>query len=516
MERPTRVNPLVTIALLISLFVPLAAFAEAADLDTMATLTPTPCVGTCDGGGSVTVDELLVMVNIALGNVTVSACEPGDANRDGRITVDELVAAVSNALYGCGVMPPPPLPTRTRTPTLSPTPTRTPIPVGGLCTSSNPGACSTNNCVDGVCCNQSSCPGGEACNITGHVGNCVTVPTPTPTMRGPGVSCTPAVDNQCEIDLFCVEGVCCDSPDCAAPDQCDIPGFQGQCIPPGSVGDPCSKNSHCETGLICSDAGVCAIPPTATPTFIVFATPGTPGPTPGATVSGNVRMPNGQVARGPQSVLERFAALVAQEADAISGNVSSVGRNVPVTLTRVLSDGTTQTGSRTTFTGDQGEYSIELPSGDEQTCRYQVSVGSDVTLTRAFVFSTTAAVDIDFVSETAVRLILAQVNAGVSLCAFSPAGIQSILDAIRLAGGTATGSGVQQLNTDAFLLAAADPGVQQAVLAASGATPTPNPICFPANASCQLNSDCCDGAAAFKTVSEARLASIRCWPSAVT
>ena len=32
------------------------------------------------------------MVNIALGNADMSACQPGDANGDGQITVDEISA----------------------------------------------------------------------------------------------------------------------------------------------------------------------------------------------------------------------------------------------------------------------------------------------------------------------------------------------------------------------------------------------------------------------------------------
>jgi hypothetical protein len=60
-----------------------------------------PCDGDCNGDGAVTIDELLTMVNIALGNVTVRDCTPGDANGDGQITVDEILAAVTNALNGC-------------------------------------------------------------------------------------------------------------------------------------------------------------------------------------------------------------------------------------------------------------------------------------------------------------------------------------------------------------------------------------------------------------------------------
>jgi len=67
-----------------------------------ATAVPTPlCVGDCNGNDVVTVDELLTMVNIALGNDEVSTCEAGDPNHDGQITVDEILMAVNNALNGC-------------------------------------------------------------------------------------------------------------------------------------------------------------------------------------------------------------------------------------------------------------------------------------------------------------------------------------------------------------------------------------------------------------------------------
>jgi hypothetical protein len=71
------------------------------------TATPTPlpiaplCVGDCNGGHDVTVDEILIMVNIALGSAPISACEPGDANQDGDITVTEIIAAVNFALTAC-------------------------------------------------------------------------------------------------------------------------------------------------------------------------------------------------------------------------------------------------------------------------------------------------------------------------------------------------------------------------------------------------------------------------------
>lgn len=59
------------------------------------------CTGSCNGDGEVTINELLTMVNIALGTASISDCEAGDANQDGEITVNEILAAVNNALGGC-------------------------------------------------------------------------------------------------------------------------------------------------------------------------------------------------------------------------------------------------------------------------------------------------------------------------------------------------------------------------------------------------------------------------------
>jgi hypothetical protein len=60
-----------------------------------------PCAGDCDGSGDVTVNELITMVNIALGNAPLSNCPIGDADGSGDITINEILAAVNNALSGC-------------------------------------------------------------------------------------------------------------------------------------------------------------------------------------------------------------------------------------------------------------------------------------------------------------------------------------------------------------------------------------------------------------------------------
>ena len=61
------------------------------------------CVGDCDGSGDVTVNEIISMVNIALGSAPLSSCPVGDADGSGDITINEIIAAVNNAL---GVCPP--------------------------------------------------------------------------------------------------------------------------------------------------------------------------------------------------------------------------------------------------------------------------------------------------------------------------------------------------------------------------------------------------------------------------
>jgi hypothetical protein len=59
------------------------------------------CAGDCNHTGSVTVDEILTMDDIAFGSLSFSTCPEGDANNDGRITVDDILTAVQHALTGC-------------------------------------------------------------------------------------------------------------------------------------------------------------------------------------------------------------------------------------------------------------------------------------------------------------------------------------------------------------------------------------------------------------------------------
>jgi len=69
-----------------------------------STATPLPpsCVGDCNADGTVTVNELIVGVNLFLGEVPLGACPAFDVNRDGVVLVNEVVAGVNSALGPCG------------------------------------------------------------------------------------------------------------------------------------------------------------------------------------------------------------------------------------------------------------------------------------------------------------------------------------------------------------------------------------------------------------------------------
>ncbi len=71
------------------------------------------CTGDCNGDGEVTVDEILVGVNVALDRTALPTCPSLDGDQNGRVTVDELISAVRAALQGC---PTPPTPTATPVP----------------------------------------------------------------------------------------------------------------------------------------------------------------------------------------------------------------------------------------------------------------------------------------------------------------------------------------------------------------------------------------------------------------
>ncbi len=58
------------------------------------------CSGDCNGDGRITVDEIITLVNIALGDAQASSCARGIANV-AQVGIALIVEAIGNALNGC-------------------------------------------------------------------------------------------------------------------------------------------------------------------------------------------------------------------------------------------------------------------------------------------------------------------------------------------------------------------------------------------------------------------------------
>jgi hypothetical protein len=59
-----------------------------------------PCTGDCDASGTVTVNELITMVNVALGNAQPTACPSGIPSGAG-VDISLIIQAVNHALTSC-------------------------------------------------------------------------------------------------------------------------------------------------------------------------------------------------------------------------------------------------------------------------------------------------------------------------------------------------------------------------------------------------------------------------------
>ena len=83
-----------------------------------ATTAASPCIVSCNGQPDVTVDQVVVGMNILRGAADRSVCSNLDMNGDTQVTFDELVFALDAGLRGCPPEPPNP-PAATVTPTVS-------------------------------------------------------------------------------------------------------------------------------------------------------------------------------------------------------------------------------------------------------------------------------------------------------------------------------------------------------------------------------------------------------------
>jgi hypothetical protein len=68
---------------------------------TVAEPNTPPCAGDCNEDLFVSIDELVIGINVLLARVPLAECAAVDENDNGRVGVNELVSAVDNALHGC-------------------------------------------------------------------------------------------------------------------------------------------------------------------------------------------------------------------------------------------------------------------------------------------------------------------------------------------------------------------------------------------------------------------------------
>ncbi|MEO8602973.1 MAG: hypothetical protein ABI629_10380 [bacterium] len=100
---------------------------DTAIVDITPTATAVPgntCFGDCNGDGTVSINELITLVNIALDSQPLSACPslpPGTV-----VSIADLISAVNNALNGCPSTPTPTATLAVPTGTASATATKTP------------------------------------------------------------------------------------------------------------------------------------------------------------------------------------------------------------------------------------------------------------------------------------------------------------------------------------------------------------------------------------------------------
>jgi len=250
------------------------------------------CVGDCSHDSVVTVDELVVLVNVALGQAALLGCQAGDMNGDGDITVAELVAAVLSALGGC------------QSPSCQ---TACDCQAGYLC--GRDGQCFAGD-VAVHCCDLGPCPDGSQCQGRDGTVNLCPAPTATtfPTENEPAATTRPVgeggvlkVDSvrqssptptpqcmtacDCPAGQFCDWGqcrtgtapvYCCDTDPCPDGEQCQqrdgrrsscgclptpTPTPQGECetacdCPPGLL----CHAGRCHVGIVpvyCCDSGTC-------------------------------------------------------------------------------------------------------------------------------------------------------------------------------------------------------------------------------------------------------------------
>jgi hypothetical protein len=201
--------------------------------------TPTPtapstggCVGDCDDDGAVRINELILGVNMALGNVEVSACPSFQCVQDVEgVLVNCLLLAVNNALSGCA--------------SAIPTPTPTPCTIG-QCVSPSYG-CTGRACGP----HGPSCLSDEFCDFSGRQCACL---SPTPVLPHGHICCECANAACTDFAWVEVEPTCPLGCQTFRDAQCEAPCHGGPQGGPATCVSltPCTTDAECDDGNACT------------------------------------------------------------------------------------------------------------------------------------------------------------------------------------------------------------------------------------------------------------------------
>lgn len=63
------------------------------------------CSGDCSGDGDVTIEDLVLAVDVATGHSAIDMCVAANLNGDAQVDVSELLTAIHTALVGCSAQP---------------------------------------------------------------------------------------------------------------------------------------------------------------------------------------------------------------------------------------------------------------------------------------------------------------------------------------------------------------------------------------------------------------------------